>query len=86
MALGLAAIGGIIAGIIGSLFYKKTHIGIKLFEKTTDKGREEVKKRHVEANDVLFAIDEQLAEDKMAEIKAQKKKQQMKMFKKKDSQ
>ena len=73
LALGLAAVGGIIAGIIGSLFYTKTRAGIKLFETTTDKGREEVRKRHVEANDILFAIDEQIAEEELKELKAQKK-------------
>ncbi len=35
---------------------------------------------------VLIAIDEQLAEDEMEELRAQKKNQQMKIFKKKDSQ
>ncbi len=86
LALLLAAVGGTVAGLIGSLFYKKTFIGRKLFEKTTAIGREEVRKRHVEANDSLFAIDEQLAEDELLEQKEQKKKQQLKLFKKKDGQ
>ena len=86
LALLLAAIGGTFAGIIGSLFYTKTFIGRKLFETTTAKGREEVRKRHVEANDTLFIIDEQIAEDEMKEQQAQKKNQQFKIFKKKDSQ
>ena len=86
LALLLAALGGTFAGIIGSLFYKKTFIGRKLFETTTAKGREEVRKRHVEANDTLFVIDEQIAEDEMKELQNQKKNQQFKLFKKKDSQ
>lgn len=83
LVLLLAALGGTLAGIIGSMFYKKTRIGIKIFEKTTDKGREEVKKRHVEANDILFTIDEELAEEELMEQKKHKKDQQFKIFRKK---
>ena len=86
LALLLAALGGTFAGIIGSLFYTKTFIGRKLFETTTAKGREEVRKRHVEANDTLFVIDEQIAEDEMKEQQTMKKNQQFKVFRKKDSQ
>ena len=83
LALLLAAIGGTFAGIIGSLFYTKTFIGRKLFETTTAKGREEVRKRHVEANDTLFIIDEQIAEDEMKEQQAQKKISNLKYSKRK---
>lgn len=83
LALALAAVGGIAAGIIGSLFYTKTIVGRKLFETTTEKGREEVRKRHIEANDVLFAIDEQFAQDALEELKAHKKSEGFKLFKNK---
>ncbi len=85
LALALAAVGGIIAGFIGILFYTKTTVGNKLFETTTEKGREEVRKRHVEANDILFAIDEQIAEDEREELKAKKREQQFKLFKRNNS-
>lgn len=85
LALALAAVGGTAAGLLGAFFYKKTRVGIKLFEKTTAAGREQVRKRHVEANDVLFIIDEQMAEEEYEELKAQKKNKEFKLFKKKGS-
>lgn len=84
LALALAAVGGTVAGILGSLFYHKTFIGRKLFETATAKGREEVRKRHVEANDTLFAIDEEFEHEALSELKAQKKNQPFKLFRKKD--
>ena len=73
LALLLAAIGGVIAGVIGALFYKKTSVGRKLFETTTDVGRQEARKSHVEANDTLLIMDELDEEEKAEELKAQKK-------------
>lgn len=80
MALALAAIGGLFAGFIGALFYSRTAIGKKLFEKTTDKGRAEVRKRHIEANDILYEIDAQLERDKLEELKIQKRNRKSRFF------
>ncbi len=83
LALGLAAVGGLAAGFIGALFYTKTLVGRKLFSKTTAVGREEARKNHFEANDVLYEMDIQLEEEALEELRTQKRNKEFAVFKKK---